>query len=283
MKGYQIGNSAAVTKLATANITGNVIPLEWFNHIRRPNGKPYDIAIMLLSDIVYWHRPIEIRDEKTGKVTGYRKKFAADKLQRDYNGFSSLYGYTKNQVRDALAHLAEMGLIDLDWRHPVINGKQFGNVLYIGLDVDKVLEITYVPLPDLKQIGYQEINGDPLGFKADTNTETTTEITTDDLEEADPLPSVFRAYESEIGPLTPMNSEELQDLVEEHTAQWVIAAIKESSIRNKRSLGYCKAILKRWKVDGYGSEFKPASKNGNKKTTQPGETWDDVLKELREA
>ena len=95
-----------------------------------------------------------------------------------------------------------------------------------------------------------------------TSTKLTSTESNNMEEEADPLPSVFKVYESEIGPLTPMNSEKLQDLVEDHTVQWVIAAIKESSIRNKRSLGYAEAILKRWKVEGYGSEFKPAGKNG---------------------
>jgi DnaD/phage-associated family protein len=102
-------------------------------------------------------------------------------------------------------------------------------------------------------------------------------------EEAATPASVFAAFEQEIGPLTPMISEELQDLIEDHTEQWVIASFREASTMGKRSLGYCKAILKRWKVEGYGSEFKPASKNGGGKPTQPGETWDDVLKELREA
>ena len=79
-----------------------------------------------------------------------------------------------------------------------------------------------------------------------------------------------------------MNSEKLQDLVEDHKAQWVIAAIKESSIRSKRSLGYAEAILKRWAVEGYGSEFKPAPKNGNKPAQQQtDDEWDAAFERAR--
>src|SRR5687767_13145716 len=136
MKGYDIANNAAVIKLSAMEITGNVIPLEWFNHIKRPNGKPHTAAIFLLSDIVYWYRPIEVRDENSGRLIGYRKKFKADKLQRNYAAFAYAYGYTKNQVKEALNFLQSMDLIDLDFRHPVVEGTKLGNVLYIGLHVD---------------------------------------------------------------------------------------------------------------------------------------------------
>jgi hypothetical protein len=177
MKGYDMSGNPTVIKLASVEITGNVVPLEWFNHIKRPNGKPYTDAIFLLSDIVYWYRPIEVRDELTGKLLGLRKKFKADKLQRDYNSFAEQYGYTKNQVRDALGHLEKVGLIDLDFRHITVNGKKLGNVLFIGLNSDALMRIT--TLSDLKLIGCEEISQDPPNFKADTNTETTTETTTD--------------------------------------------------------------------------------------------------------
>ena len=76
---------------------------------------------------------------------------------------------------------------------------------------------------------------------------------------------VFRIFEQEIQPLTPMIAEELNELELEHTAHWVIAAIKEASTNGKRSLAYFKAILNRWKVEGYGSEFK---KTNNRKASQ---------------
>src|SRR3990167_5388678 len=94
-KGYQIGTSNAVLRMASLNITGNVIPPDWFNYIRRQNGKPDTAAIMLLADIVYWYRPIEERDEKTGREIGLRKKLAADKLQRVNKALAEINGSAK--------------------------------------------------------------------------------------------------------------------------------------------------------------------------------------------
>jgi len=178
MKGYSIGNNAAVTKMASLHITGNVIALEWFKCIKLESGKPDSIAILLLADIVYWYRPIEVRDEGTGLVTGHRKKFAADKLQRSYEAFATAYGYTKDQVKDALKRLEESKVIDIDFRHPTINGVKYGNLLFIGLNVDRLAEIT-TPLSPLNPIGYEDKSLDPLTFKDDTNTEITTETTTE--------------------------------------------------------------------------------------------------------
>ena len=88
-------------------------------------------------------------------------------------------------------------------------------------------------------------------------------------EEGENSGAIFRAYESEIGSITPMISEELQELEHEHPTEWIIAAMRVASINGKRSLGYFKAILKRWKVDGYGTELK-AQKRANGKDPLAG-------------
>ena len=71
---YSTGNRI-VDEVGRINISGNIIPMVWFQAIRYPNGKPNVNAIIILADIVYWYRPTEIRDEITGQVVGRRKKF----------------------------------------------------------------------------------------------------------------------------------------------------------------------------------------------------------------
>lgn len=142
-RGYPIASHPVVSQLAQLNITGDVIPRIWNKQICRADGKPYDIAVRLLADIVFWYRPVEVYDEVSGALVETRKRFKADKIQRDYAMMGEEYGYTKNQVRDALAHLAGMGLIDLEFRHPYVAGRQLGNVLYIGLDPVRLKEITF--------------------------------------------------------------------------------------------------------------------------------------------
>ena len=55
-----------VDRMANFAITGNVVPQTWYRTILRETGKPHLLAIMILSDIVYWYRPKEVRDEVTG-------------------------------------------------------------------------------------------------------------------------------------------------------------------------------------------------------------------------
>jgi len=61
---------------------------------------------------------------------------------------------------------------------------------------------------------------------------------------------VFSVYEHEIGMLTPMISDELQDAEKTYPVEWIVDALKESSRMNKRSWKYALAILKRWKTEG---------------------------------
>lgn len=64
----------SVSEMASITISGNIVPPQWFKTITFENGKPDTNAILILSDIVYWHRPTEVRDERSGAVVGYRKK-----------------------------------------------------------------------------------------------------------------------------------------------------------------------------------------------------------------
>lgn len=86
---YSTGNRI-VDEVGRINISGNIIPMVWFQAIRYPNGKPNVNAIIILADIVYWYRPTEIRDEITGQVVGRRKKFRDDLLQRSYGQISEV-------------------------------------------------------------------------------------------------------------------------------------------------------------------------------------------------
>jgi DnaD/phage-associated family protein len=61
---------------------------------------------------------------------------------------------------------------------------------------------------------------------------------------------VFKLYEENIGPLTPLIADALKDAEETYTAGWVADAIEMAVKNNKRNWKYCEAILKRWKEEG---------------------------------
>lgn len=65
--------SLTVDCMSRLQISGNVIPVSWYKTIRKPTGKPNLNAIIILADIVYWYRAVEIRDEMTGQLIGLRK------------------------------------------------------------------------------------------------------------------------------------------------------------------------------------------------------------------
>lgn len=92
-----------VMAIGQINISGNVTPATWWKYIRLPSGRPDATAIALLSEIVYWYRPTEVRDEHTGALLGYRKRFQGDKLQRSYQAFAEQFGFGKGNRRCAEA------------------------------------------------------------------------------------------------------------------------------------------------------------------------------------
>ena len=67
-------------------------------------------------------------------------------------------------------------------------------------------------------------------------------------------PNIFRLYEENIGPLTPLIADALKDAEETYSAEWVAETIDLAVKSNKRSWRYCEAILKRWKEEGRGEK-----------------------------
>ena len=67
-------------------------------------------------------------------------------------------------------------------------------------------------------------------------------------------PNIFRLYEENIGPLTPLIADALKDAEETYSPEWVAETIDLAVRNNKRSWRYCEAILKRWKEEGRGEK-----------------------------
>ncbi len=63
-------------------------------------------------------------------------------------------------------------------------------------------------------------------------------------------PNLFKLYEDNIGPLTPMVADLLQEDARNFPADWFEDAIKEALSHNARNWSYVRAILKNWKENG---------------------------------
>jgi DNA replication protein len=63
-------------------------------------------------------------------------------------------------------------------------------------------------------------------------------------------PNVFKLYEENIGPLTPLIADMLKDAESLYYPEWIAEALIIAVKNNKRSWKYVEAILKRWKEEG---------------------------------
>ncbi|HUN23912.1 MAG TPA: DnaD domain protein [Anaerolineales bacterium] len=63
-------------------------------------------------------------------------------------------------------------------------------------------------------------------------------------------PNIFTLYEQNIGPLTPLLAEELQDAADTYPASWIAEAIRKAVENGARNWRYVRAILERWQSEG---------------------------------
>lgn len=184
MTNYATEITSEVIAIGEMHLEGNIIPHNWYQHIKFDNGKVDLISITLLAEIVYWYRPTYIRDEITGSVVSIKKKFKNDILQKHKKCLADQFGLTERQVQESLARLEKLGLITREYR--TINQNIYdssvrvSNVLFIRIHPEKIKEITF------GGYRYDVQTSDPQRSKVkaptperQTNTYTTTKNTTE--------------------------------------------------------------------------------------------------------
>src|SRR6185436_19140514 len=96
-------------EMASFCVEGHIIDHSWYHIIKKENGKTDANAIIILSDLVYWYKPSYNINSQTGEQKIY-KRFRDDILQRSYAEIEKLFGFTKDQARDALITLENLGV-----------------------------------------------------------------------------------------------------------------------------------------------------------------------------
>ena len=238
---YTTGIPACDT-LREIAFTGNIIPQNWYKiFVKRDlkNPKPHLLAINVLADIVYWYRPVEIRDEQTGAVIGYRKKFGGDLLQRSYAQIAEQFGCSIGQAKDAIVFLEEMGVVRREFRTIEAKGMKYNNILFLDLDAKRLRELTYPaetssPAPETKSTPQKSASFfaapcaeiSPEGC-IDSNTPVSkfhqrgVEISTD------PVPEFHQYTENTIQEITTENSTKIS---EEKSVRLTVGALREQTI-----------------------------------------------------
>lgn len=140
--------TVAVDAIGEMRFEGNIIPHSWYQHIKLPSGEPDLVAIVLLSDIIWWYRPVIERDETTGEIISIRKKFKEDMLQKQHESWSKLFGFTKRQVKDAVLRLVKMGLLKREFRCITTkDGLKVSNVMFLEPILTGIQDITFPSHP----------------------------------------------------------------------------------------------------------------------------------------
>ena len=66
----------------------------------------------------------------------------------------------------------------------------------------------------------------------------------------DAKPNIYSLYENNIGPLTPLISEEIEAALRQFSEEWIREAVQEAVRYEARSWRYIEAILRKWKTEG---------------------------------
>ena len=67
-------------------------------------------------------------------------------------------------------------------------------------------------------------------------------------------PNIFKLYEENIGPLTPLIADALKDAEQTYPPEWVAEALEIAVKNNKRNWRYVEAILRSWKEKGHAKK-----------------------------
>ncbi len=182
-----------VDAIGKIHFTGNLTPEAWYKTVINENGKVHLIAITILSDLLYWYRPVEIRDEHNNTVQ-YKKRFAdKDYVQKNYEQLCDKYNISKKQARGAIETLETLGVVKRHFRTIDTKMGKCSNVMYLEIIPDVLYQLTYpngddyskaTPVSQKVNTSFPDSKHDvPLAsitdsVKVKTNTETIADNTT---------------------------------------------------------------------------------------------------------
>jgi DNA replication protein len=120
---------------------------------------------------------------------------------------------------------------------------QQGILLHLKIDKDDKSEDIYLLNSDAEKKAIDKIQRGELALSGVASLK-------HEVAEKPSLPDIFSLYEQNIGILTPLIAEELQEAEKLYPADWIESAFKEAVIQQKRSWKYIARILERWAVEG---------------------------------
>lgn len=199
-------------------ITGNIVPLSWMAHIQFEKGKPDFLGIMLLAELVYWHRPeVLARDEKTGQILQWKKRFKGNKLHRSRGSLAKKFFVSERQITDALTRLEAGGFIEREVCHQT-------NRLYLTPVIAKLSEITLQL--ERTYVNNGEVIHSPTPSKEEEK-ESTDSDASDSAETQDPAQSDERPRATDYAPIN-KNKEIRKENIADSNNKAAVAIVPKS-------------------------------------------------------
>lgn len=145
-----------------------------------------------------------------------------------------------------LEGIADKNLDDLNapLQHALELAVQHGILLHLKLDKEGKSEDIYLINTETERKTIERIERGEIvlsGFPTPTK---------QNLTKPTKIPDIFTLYEQNIGILTPIIAEQLQEAETRYPADWIEGAFKEAVSLNKRNWKYIARILERWAVEG---------------------------------
>lgn len=203
-------------------------------------------------------------DWLTGVVYSYTDRWASDELgmpERTVEGQRQRLiadGYIMSHPDFQCQHIRIMR-----WRNPKLVNPPQVNIpgdesSYVKLRTHGTQ--SYVPIASQSYV--------PPTLYSDRSDSTTCPVGNGDR------PEIFAVYERNIGPLTPIIADDLNDWLETVPEEWIESAIQIAALQNKRRMSYISGILRRYQAEGYDGGPDAQKERGS--NLHPGDdTWSD--------
>jgi hypothetical protein len=105
--------NSTVDAIGQMQFEGNIIDRRWLQcpDLKLGSGRLNLPALIVLADILWWHRPTIVVDEGTNQITDVRTKFSHTELYKSYPEWAASLGLKDRQARDAVAFLVAKKII----------------------------------------------------------------------------------------------------------------------------------------------------------------------------
>lgn len=183
---------------------------------------------------------------------------------------ADILGKSRQAVNRDIMELAELGYVEIFHQYRADGGQQHNKYRLIFDPKTPVnVTLTTPSTSDVDPPSTLEVYP-PSTSEVDALTPHVNDPINDPVVEEQPRPNIYGVYEREIGQLTPILADMLDEIDKDYPEGYFLDAVKEAKRSTTRvTLKYVEAILKRWKAEGKSSNH--GEPNGEVKTFMVGE------------